>query len=162
MLVFTLLILYTIFSSIGYKDPKIIDAYEGRYGNLEALTTNYLGGFADISIKQKTCDIIFFQDKIKVLFRLNDAFRDVKEISNQNIISAEYATDSYIDQQISLGGLIVFGWAGALAFKSNTKVIKEYVMLKFIDEENKERAIIFDGYDNDILVKRLIKQRKVC
>ena len=155
-------VLYMIINIFIPKDQRIIDAYEGKdFIDVESglMNARYLGGFPDVSVNNKSCEILFFEDKIKFLFRDGKDLKALKQIPNHCIVSAEFATDTYIDQQISLGGLIAFGWVGALALRSNKTEVKEYVLLKYLDEENKERSVIFD-YNKEKLLKRLIQQKK--
>lgn len=159
------IIIYQLMKFLQPKDDEITEAYEGK-GFLDLadimIDATYLGGFPDVSVKNKSCEVLFFEDRIKILFRDGKIFKALKQIPNHCIISAEYATDTYIDQQISLGGLIAFGWVGALALRSNKTEVKEYVLLKYLDEENKERAIILNSYHREDLLKRLIQQKKAC
>lgn len=145
-----------------HTDENIENAYEGRYkdGTLDVIETVYKGGFSDVSIKNETCDVLFFEDKIKFLFRKNQAFRDVKEIYNKDIVSVEFATESYIQNQMSIGGLLVFGWVGAIALGGSSRQVKEYVMIRFVDEDNRERAVILNAIDKKELLNRLKQQRK--
>lgn len=142
-----------------YKD----NYYDELDMNDNDYSLEYLGGFKDFSVKNNRCNLIFFEDKIRIVFKQEYTSTGYKDIYNSDIIDCHYVTEKYIDEQINLGALICFGWLGAIALKDKKQKTNEYVMVK-INHNNEIVGIIINSNDltikNEDIINKIKNQSK--
>lgn len=123
-------------NEFGYLTMK---QFENRF--------EYLGGFRDVSAPKKF-DLIFKENEMIFNF-INTSTSKI--IQRGDINDIEIMTQSQIKNEISLGKLLVFGIL-AFGMKKEEEEIKNYVVLKYKDND-KHRSVIISTCCPEAIIK---------
>lgn len=133
---------------LSSKDMKKIDKENMDkfsklgYHYIESLGAYYKGGIKNISINNNAITIILLQEGLNFdtgIVEKTIFFKNIKDISLQS--------QQHIQNQVSLGKLIVFGvLAFSMEGKTNT-INDEYIVLNAIDEDG-EYNVVMQPYES--------------
>jgi hypothetical protein len=112
----------------------------------------YLGGFPDI-IGGKA-DIEIKENGVFINCKHNGS----KFIFAKNIISSEIKTNTQIEEEISLGKILLFG-VFSLGMKNRNTVVKNYIDIKYNDNGT-TRDIILESKQTQNLINTLRRLKK--
>lgn len=128
-----------IFSKLGYNYIETINVY-------------YKGGLKNISSNTPT-SVNLLQEGIGVISETQ-----IEIIPFSNIIDMSLQNNQYIQSQISLGKLIVFGVLALGMKQSSNSINDEYIVLKIHDEDGEYNILLqaIDIKDNQEIYNKLL------
>lgn len=123
------------------------------YHYIDLLGANYKGGIKNISVHTNAVSISLLKEGLNF-----DTGIAEKTILFKNIVDMALQSQQYIQNQVSLGKLVVFGvFAFGMERKQNT-INDEYILLKVNDEDG-EYNVLLQAYEatyNQEIFNRLL------